>query len=100
MRKQTKDLKCRCGHGVVTSHRDDGAGACSRCKCKAVVLVKYDVAPLYVARLKRGWTRTDLAKKSGLDQPTITRIENGENQSPKSISKAAKALGVKMEDLL
>ena len=33
-----------------------------------------DLRPL---RRKRGWTQHELARRSGVDQPTISRIENG-----------------------
>jgi len=33
-----------------------------------------DLRPL---RHQRGWTQHELARRSGVDQPTISRIENG-----------------------
>ncbi|MED2235443.1 helix-turn-helix transcriptional regulator, partial [Bacillus thuringiensis] len=34
------------------------------------------------ARLQKGWTQLDLAKKSGVPQPTISQIESGERKYP------------------
>ncbi|MEB4893705.1 helix-turn-helix transcriptional regulator [Bacillus thuringiensis] len=54
------------------------------------------------ARLQKGWTQLDLAKKSGVPQPTISQIESGERKYPtyQNIKKIAEALGIKAEELM
>lgn len=40
-----------------------------------------------------GWTQQELAKKAGLPQSTVARIEKGANTSMDTISKIANAFG-------
>lgn len=51
------------------------------------------------ARRKRGWTQEVLAARSGVDQPTISRLENGGVQSPSwdTVAKLCKALAMRPE---
>lgn len=42
----------------------------------------------------------ELSKKSGIRQETITRMKSGANVSPITIGKIAKALGVRVEELI
>jgi len=51
-------------------------------------------------RQQKGLTQTQLAKKSGLPQPHISRLEAGEHSpSFKTLEKIAQALGVTVGDL-
>lgn len=53
------------------------------------------------ARTKAGFTQEELANKAGLHRTYIAGIETGRrNISVKSLEKIAKALDVKMNDLL
>lgn len=46
------------------------------------------------AREKRGWTQGELARKVGMKQPEIARIESGEhNPTIETYTKVATALG-------
>ena len=47
-------------------------------------------------RHQRGWTQQELARRSGVDQPTISRIENGHTRGVGlgTIERLAQALGV------
>ncbi|MCH5460817.1 helix-turn-helix transcriptional regulator [Bacillus thuringiensis] len=53
-------------------------------------------------RLEKGWTQLELAKKSGVPQPTLSQIESGERKYPtyQNIKKIAEALGIKTEELM
>lgn len=55
-----------------------------------------------VKREERGLNQADLAKKSGITQATISRIESGEVTQPKSenLLKLAQALGVTVDFLV
>ena len=44
------------------------------------------------ARLKKGYTQIELAKKTGISQATISRLENEEDDIDKCIFKAVKKL--------
>ncbi|MFA1782388.1 helix-turn-helix transcriptional regulator [Bacillus velezensis] len=52
-------------------------------------------------RNEKGWTQFELAKRSGVSQPTISKIENGIRlqSSHKIIIKIAEALGIKVEEI-
>lgn len=52
-------------------------------------------------RMEKGWTQLTLSEKSGVPQPTISEIEQGNRKYPRheSIRKLAKALGVDIEEL-
>jgi len=53
-------------------------------------------------RRERGWTQHELARRSGVDQPTISRIENGITRGVGlgTIERLAQALGVSPHSLL
>jgi len=59
----------------------------------AMTPLALDLRPL---RLERGWTQQELARRSGVDQPTISRIENGHTRGVGlgTIERLAYALGV------
>lgn len=52
-------------------------------------------------RMERGWTQQELSEKSGVPQPTISQIEQGNRKYPthRNIQKIAKALGVDIKEL-
>lgn len=52
-------------------------------------------------RMERGWTQQELSKISGVPQPTISQIEQGNRKYPthRNIQKIAKALGVDIKEL-
>ncbi|MFI8658028.1 helix-turn-helix domain-containing protein [Priestia megaterium] len=53
-------------------------------------------------RLEKGWTQLELAKKSGVSQASICQIERGNRRYPthENIKKIAKALEIRMEELI
>ena len=52
------------------------------------------------ARLKKGWTQDELAKKAGLGQNTYPKIERGVSKpDPASIKKLLKVLDIKPDDI-
>ncbi|AUB67241.1 XRE family transcriptional regulator (plasmid) [Bacillus cereus] len=52
-------------------------------------------------RIEKGWTQLDLAKKSGVPQPTISQIENGYRKYPTytNIKRIAIALNINIAEL-
>lgn len=52
-------------------------------------------------REERGWSRATLARKSGVSEPTIARVElYGHDCRPKNLHALARALGVEPDELL
>ena len=53
-------------------------------------------------RTKRGLTQAQLAESAGVSQPYLSQLEAGAKERPavQIVQKLAKALGVKIEDLL
>ena len=51
------------------------------------------------ARMKRGWTQAELARRVGMQQPNIARLEGGnyDRVSLPTLKKVARALGTKIE---
>ena len=51
------------------------------------------------ARLKKGWTQAELARRVGMQQPNIARLEGGnyDRVSLPTLKKVARALGAKIE---
>jgi len=56
---------------------------------------------LAAALAKKGWSENELARQSGVPQPTIHRIVTGESKSPRSgnLQKLADALGMSVIEL-
>ncbi len=54
---------------------------------------------LYEERTAVGWSQYDLAAAAGVQQPLISRAENGLNISRKNALKLAKALNVDVDEL-
>lgn len=54
-------------------------------------------ADVLALRLARGWTQTDLAEHSGIDQADISRIERGlANATETTLGRLADALGAEL----
>lgn len=52
-------------------------------------------------RINRGWTQRDLAARSGVAAPTISRLESGlQRPHPSTLRKLANALGIEPVDLI
>ena len=53
-------------------------------------------------RTKQGLTQTQLAERAGVSQPYLSQLEAGAKEHPdvQIVQKLAKALGVKIDDLL
>lgn len=49
------------------------------------------------ARLERGWSQTQLAKKAGVSRPTVSRVELGEEPSMRTARQLADALNLIIE---
>ena len=54
---------------------------------------------ILVLRRLKGWTQGELAKRSGLDQAQISRIEGGACHNIDNIEKVAQGLGIGVADL-
>jgi transcriptional regulator with XRE-family HTH domain len=54
---------------------------------------------LIKARIKKGWTQAELARRVGMQQPNIARLEGGnyDRVSLPTLKKVARALGAKIE---
>lgn len=49
------------------------------------------------ARTKRGWTKTELAQRSGISRPMLSQLESGGRMpSFLTLDKLAKALGLRV----
>jgi transcriptional regulator with XRE-family HTH domain len=53
-------------------------------------------------RRKKGWTQTELARRSGVKQGVLSCIESGRTKHPRSdtLAAIAEALGVTVEKLM
>ena len=51
------------------------------------------------ARMKKGWTQAELARRVGMQQPNIARLEGGnyDRVSLPTLKKVARALGTEIE---
>lgn len=54
---------------------------------------------LIKARMKKGWTQAELARRVGMHQPNIARLEGGnyDRVSLPTLKKVARALGAEIE---
>lgn len=54
---------------------------------------------LIKARMKKGWTQAELARRVGMQQPNIARLEGGnyDRVSLPTLKKVARALGAEIE---
>ncbi len=62
--------------------------------------MKIDAKKLEIAMANECITRNELAKKAKVAEVTLTKIKAGKNFKPVTIGKIAKALKVKVEDLI
>lgn len=63
--------------------------------------MKLDSQKLLIGMANACITITELAEKSNVSRPALTRFASGKsNPKPSTIGKIAKALGVKAEDLI
>ena len=60
----------------------------------------YDYQLLKRARLSRGLTKKTVARETGLDAATVTRVEAGKTQSPPTMLRLSEFLKVNMSDLV
>ena len=60
----------------------------------------YNYALLKRARLAMGLTKKTVARETGLDAATVTRIEAGKSQSPPTMLRLSEFLKVNMSDLV
>ena len=60
---------------------------------------EYEVVKTIIkARVKRGWSQTELAEAIGSRQPVISRLERGDgNPSLQTLSRIAKALDLSLK---
>lgn len=60
---------------------------------------EYEVVRTIIkARIKRGWSQTELAEAIGSRQPVISRLERGDsNPSLQTLSRIAKALDLSLK---
>ena len=62
--------------------------------------IRVDVEKLLELRVNQGLTQRDLARKAGISNATLSKIEHGRNTRPPTLKKLADALGVEPVDLL
>lgn len=60
----------------------------------------FDHLQIVRARKLLGMTQVEVAARAGVRQEIVSRVEMGRNQSARTFKKLAKALKLKMEDLL
>jgi DNA-binding Xre family transcriptional regulator len=61
----------------------------------------HDIAPLASLRLKAGLSQADLAQRTGIRQPHLSRLENGHHAtvSADTLTRLAQALGVSLDEV-
>jgi transcriptional regulator with XRE-family HTH domain len=62
--------------------------------------IKVDVEKLWKLRVNQGLTQRQLARKAGISNATLSKIEHGRSTRPPTLKKLADVLGVKSVDLL
>lgn len=67
----------------------------------ANALERAKLAPMAALRLRAGLSQQELSERSGLKQPHISRLENGQpgSMSNDTLKRLADALGVSMDDV-
>lgn len=61
----------------------------------------HDIAPLAALRLKVGLSQAELAQRTGIRQPHLSRLENGRHAtaSVETLTRLAQALGVSLDEV-
>jgi transcriptional regulator with XRE-family HTH domain len=62
--------------------------------------IKVDVEKVWKLRVNQGLTQRELARKAGISNATLSKIEHGRSARPPTLKKLADVLGVKPVDLL
>ena len=62
--------------------------------------IKVDVEKLWELRVNQGLTQRQLARKAGISNATLSKIEHGRSARPPTLKKLADVLGVEPVDLL
>jgi transcriptional regulator with XRE-family HTH domain len=62
--------------------------------------IKVDVEKLWKLRVNQGLTQRQLARKAGISNATLSKIEHGRSTRPPTLKKLADVLGVEPVDLL
>lgn len=62
-------------------------------------MIRANAKKLVLLRVTNGWSKAELARKSGLVPSTIAKIEQGSNVSPKAAKKIADALRVDISEI-
>jgi transcriptional regulator with XRE-family HTH domain len=64
-------------------------------------LLEVDGGRLRQLRRERAWSQRDLARRSGVSQDTITRLETSQREAqPRTTRRLAEALGVEPRELM
>jgi DNA-binding Xre family transcriptional regulator len=62
--------------------------------------IRVDVEKLWKLRVNQGFTQRELARKAGISNATLSKIEHGRSPRPPTLKKLADVLGVEPVDLL
>jgi transcriptional regulator with XRE-family HTH domain len=62
--------------------------------------MEVDVEKVWKLRVNQGFTQRQLARKAGISNATLSKIEHGRSARPPTLKKLADVLGVKPVDLL
>lgn len=70
--------------------------------CDNITMLIYDPQKIIALRESKTWRAAELARRSGLSQPTIWALENGVTMKPKyeTLKSVADALGVPIKAIL
>lgn len=67
---------------------------------RKILIVEVDVDKLVELRVNQGLTQRELARRAGVSNTSLWKIERGGGATPPTLKKLADALGVKPADLL
>ena len=60
----------------------------------------YDVKVIDRERLRKGWSKADLAKRAKTSPANVSLVLAGKNQHPPTVSRVAKAVGIDIATLV